>query len=47
MGIRPMKLNEWIELDWDFERYQRIKKKRLATRGDVVCVRDKGRAAGE
>ncbi|KAF8640018.1 hypothetical protein AX17_001262 [Amanita inopinata Kibby_2008] len=41
MGIRNMKWDDWIELDNEYERYQRIRAHRIRTRGRaVVCVLD-------
>ncbi|KAF5333428.1 hypothetical protein D9611_002344 [Ephemerocybe angulata] len=34
MGIRSMPWESWIELDRNFERYHRIRKRRIETRGD-------------
>lgn len=34
MGIRSMSWDDWIELDRDYERYHRIRKRRIQTRGD-------------
>ncbi|KAK2466386.1 hypothetical protein APHAL10511_002028 [Amanita phalloides] len=34
MGIRKMEWDEWIELDDQYERYQRIRAHRIATRGE-------------
>ncbi|KAF6762893.1 hypothetical protein DFP72DRAFT_1145461 [Ephemerocybe angulata] len=36
MGIRSMPWESWIELDRNFERYHRIRKRRIETRGDKV-----------